>query len=54
MCDSKKQIPLSKDTYSDILWLWFLFPVKEEEVDLSEYYGFADATRQIGNFIEDV
>ena len=28
--------------------------IKEEEVDLSEYYGFADAARQIGHFIEDV
>ena len=28
--------------------------IKEEEVDLSEYHGFADARRQIGRFIEDV
>jgi putative transposase len=28
--------------------------IKEEEVDLSEYYDFADAARQIGHFIEDV
>ena len=27
--------------------------IKEEEVDLSEYYSFADAVRQIGHFIED-
>ena len=28
--------------------------IKEEEVDLSEYFDFADAARQIGHFIEDV
>jgi len=28
--------------------------IKEEEVDLSDYHGFADARRQIGRFIEDV
>ena len=28
--------------------------IKEEEVDLSEYYDFADSARQIGHFIEDV
>ena len=28
--------------------------IKEEEVDLSEYFSFADATRQIGHFIEVV
>ena len=28
--------------------------IKEEEVDLSEYYSFSDAARQIGHFIEDV
>ena len=28
--------------------------IKEEEVDLSEYHGFADARTQIGRFIEDV
>lgn len=28
--------------------------IKEEEVDLSEYNGFADAYRQLGHFIEDV
>lgn len=32
----------------------FMRTVKEEEVDLSEYYNFADAHRQIGRFIEDV
>ena len=28
--------------------------IKEEEVDLSEYFDFADAAHQIGTFIEDV
>jgi transposase InsO family protein len=28
--------------------------IKEEEVDLSDYHGFAEARRQIGHFIEDV
>jgi putative transposase len=28
--------------------------IKEEEVDLSDYYDFADAHRQIGRFLEDV
>lgn len=28
--------------------------IKEEEVDLSEYYDFTDAYRQIGRFLEDV
>ncbi len=28
--------------------------IKEEEVDLSEYFDFGDAARQIGHFIEDV
>lgn len=28
--------------------------IKEEEVDLSEYFNFADAARQIGHFIEVV
>jgi putative transposase len=28
--------------------------IKEEEVDLSEYYDFADAYQQIGRFLEDV
>ena len=28
--------------------------IKEEEVDLSEYHDFADTTRQIGRFLEDV
>jgi putative transposase len=28
--------------------------IKEEEVDLSEYYNFADAYQQIGRFIDDV
>jgi hypothetical protein len=28
--------------------------IKEEEVDLSEYFSFADAARQIGHFIEVV
>lgn len=28
--------------------------IKEEEVDLSEYFDFVDAARQIGHFIEDV
>jgi transposase InsO family protein len=28
--------------------------IKEEEVDLSEYFNFSDATRQIGHFIEVV
>jgi putative transposase len=32
----------------------FMRTVKEEEVDLSEYYDFADAESQIGRFIEDV
>jgi len=28
--------------------------IKEEEVDLSEYFNFTDAAHQIGHFIEDV
>jgi putative transposase len=32
----------------------FMRTIKEEEVDLSEYYGFNDAHQQIGNFIQDV
>jgi len=28
--------------------------IKEEEVDLSEYFDFAEAAQQIGHFIEDV
>jgi putative transposase len=32
----------------------FMRTIKEEEVDLSEYRDFAEAQRQIGNFIEDV
>ena len=28
--------------------------IKEEEVDLSEYFSFADAAQQIGHFIEVV
>jgi putative transposase len=32
----------------------FMRTIKEEEVDLSEYYDFYDAHQQIGNFIQDV
>ena len=32
----------------------FMRTIKEEEVDLSEYYDFADANYQIGYFIQDV
>jgi putative transposase len=32
----------------------FMRTIKEEEVDLSEYYDFNDAHLQIGNFIQDV
>jgi transposase InsO family protein len=32
----------------------FMRTIKEEEVDLSEYQDFHDASRQIGRFIEDV
>jgi putative transposase len=32
----------------------FMRTIKEEEVDLSEYYDFTDAHHQIGNFIQDV
>ena len=32
----------------------FMRTIKEEEVDLSEYYDFKDAHQQIGNFIQDV
>jgi putative transposase len=32
----------------------FIRTIKEEEVDLSDYQGFADAVSQIGQFIEDV
>jgi transposase InsO family protein len=32
----------------------FMRTIKEEEVDLSEYQDFRDASRQIGRFIEDV
>jgi putative transposase len=32
----------------------FMRTLKEEEVDLSEYYDFYDAHQQIGNFIQDV
>lgn len=32
----------------------FMRTIKEEEVDLSEYWNFADAQAQIGRFIEDV
>ena len=32
----------------------FMRTIKEEEVDLSEYHGFADAYHQIGIFIQDV
>lgn len=32
----------------------FMRTIKEEEVDLSEYYDFKDAHLQIGNFIQDV
>ena len=32
----------------------FMRTIKEEEVDLSEYYDFADAQTQIGHFIQDV
>jgi putative transposase len=32
----------------------FMRTIKEEEVDLSDYQGFADAVSQIGQFIEDV
>jgi putative transposase len=32
----------------------FMRTIKEEEVDLSEYWNFADAKVQIGHFIEDV
>jgi transposase InsO family protein len=32
----------------------FMRTIKEEEVDLSEYYDFNDAHQQMGNFIQDV
>jgi putative transposase len=32
----------------------FMRTIKEEEVDLSEYFGFQDALSQIGRFIDDV
>ncbi len=32
----------------------FMRTIKEEEVDLSEYYDFNDAHHQISNFIQDV
>jgi len=32
----------------------FMLTIKEEEVDLSDYADFADASNQIGQFIEDV
>jgi putative transposase len=32
----------------------FMRTIKEEEVDLSDYRDFADAQKQIGQFIEDV
>jgi putative transposase len=32
----------------------FMRTIKEEEVDLSEYWNFADAQAQIGRFIEEV
>jgi putative transposase len=32
----------------------FMRTIKEEEVDLSDYYDFADANNQIGRFIKDV
>lgn len=32
----------------------FMRTIKEEEVDLSDYHDFADAQRQIGQFIQDV
>jgi transposase InsO family protein len=28
--------------------------IKEEEVDLSDYQGYADALRQLGRFLDDV
>ncbi|MGD2148370.1 MAG: hypothetical protein PVH41_16880 [Anaerolineae bacterium] len=36
---------------------WFhgiSLPVKEEEVDLSEYFDYHDAYQQIGRFLDDV
>jgi putative transposase len=32
----------------------FMRTIKEEEIDLSEYYDFSDTKNQIGHFIEDV
>jgi putative transposase len=32
----------------------FMRTIKEEEVDLSEYWNLADARAQIGRFIQDV
>ena len=28
--------------------------IKEEEVDLSDYVNYADATRQVGRFLDEV
>jgi len=33
---------------------WLMRTIKEEEVDLSDYQNYADATRHIGRFLDEV